>query len=181
MVGLDLPLKVTRHQILTVRRQGELEARHPVYADVVHATYFRPEGDQLTLVGSLADVEEPGEADPERYNEKIDLPFIEEYSGRLCQRIPVLQGSFSQGGWAGLYTETPDAHPILDRFAEPEGFYVAVGFSGHGFKLSPTIGEMMAEFVTTGSCQEFDITRFRASRYAEGDLIGSNFGFNVLA
>jgi glycine/D-amino acid oxidase-like deaminating enzyme len=181
MVGLDLPLKATRHQILTVRRQGEVAPRHPVYADLVHATYFRPEGDQLTLVGSLADVEEPGEADPDRYNEKVDLPFIEAYSGRLCQRIPVLQGSFSQGGWAGLYTETPDAHPILDRFAEPEGFYVAVGFSGHGFKLSPTIGEMMAEFVTTGSCQEFDITRFRASRYVEGDLIGSNFGFNVLA
>jgi glycine/D-amino acid oxidase-like deaminating enzyme len=181
MVGLDLPLKVTRHQILTVRRHAELEARHPVYADLVHATYFRPEGDKLTLVGSLEDQEEPGEADPDRYNEKIDFPFIESYSDRLCRRLPVMQGSFSQGGWAGLYTETPDAHPILDRFADPEGFYVAVGFSGHGFKLSPIIGSMMAEFVTTGHCQEFDISRFRASRFAEGDLIGSNFGFNVLA
>jgi sarcosine oxidase subunit beta len=181
MAGIDLPLTVTRHQILTVRRQGEVEARHPVYADFVHSTYFRPEGDQLTLVGSLEDAEGPGEADPDRYNEKVDFPFIAEYSGRLCRRIPVLQGSFAHGGWAGLYTETPDAHPILDRFADPAGFYVAVGFSGHGFKLSPTIGEMMAEFVTTGTCQEFAISRFRASRFAEGDLIGSNFGFNVLA
>jgi sarcosine oxidase subunit beta len=181
MVGIELPLKVTRHQVLTVRRHASLDVRHPVYADFVHATYFRPEGDKLTLVGSLEDVEEPGEADPDGYSEKIDFPFIETYSDRLCQRIPVMQGSFSQGGWAGLYTETPDAHPILDRFAAPEGFYVAVGFSGHGFKLSPVIGAMMAEFITTGSCREFDITRFRASRFAEGDLIGSNFGFNVLA
>jgi sarcosine oxidase subunit beta len=181
MVGLDLPLKATRHQILTVRRQPDLDARHPVYADFVHATYFRPEGDKLTLVGSLEDVEEPGEANPDLYNDKVDFAFIESYSDRLCRRIPIMQGSFSQGGWAGLYTETPDAHPILDHFADPEGFYVAVGFSGHGFKLSPTIGEMMAEFVTTGSCREFDITRFRANRFAEGDLIGGDFGFNVLA
>jgi sarcosine oxidase subunit beta len=181
LVDIDLPLKVTRHQILTVHRHTDLSARHPVYADVVHATYFRPEGDQLTLVGSLADVEEPGEADPDSYNEKVDFSFIETYSDRLCRRIPVMQGSFAQGGWAGLYTETPDAHPILDRFVDPHGFYVAVGFSGHGFKLSPTIGAMMAEFVTTGGCEEFDLRRFRASRFAEGDLIGGNFGFNVLA
>jgi glycine/D-amino acid oxidase-like deaminating enzyme len=181
LVGIDLPLKVTRHQILTVRRPADLSMRHPVYADFVHATYFRPEGDALTLVGSLADMEEPGEADPDSYNEKIDFAFMEAYADRLCRRIPVMQGSFSQGGWAGLYTETPDAHPILDRFAEPAGFYVAVGFSGHGFKLSPTIGAMMAEFVTTGQCEEFDLRHFRASRFVEGDPIGSNFGFNVLA
>jgi len=181
MVGIDLPLTVTRHQLLTVRRPGDLDARHPVYADLVHATYFRPEGDTLTLVGSLEDMEEPGEANPDTYNEKVDYAFIEAYSDRLCKRVPIMQGSFAQGGWAGLYTETPDAHPILDRFADPEGFYVAVGFSGHGFKLSPSIGEMMAEFVTTGGCQEFAINRFRASRFAEGELIGSHFDFNVLA
>jgi hypothetical protein len=39
----------------------------------------------------------------------------------------------------------------------------------------------MAEFVTTGGCQEFAISCFRASRFAEGDLIGSHFDFNVLA
>lgn len=181
MVGLELPLKATRHQLLTIRRHSDLDAGHPVYADFVHATYFRPEGDKLTLVGSLEDAEEPGEADPDTFNEKVNYDFIESYADRLCTRVPVMQGSFSQGGWAGLYTETPDAHPILDRFADPEGFYVAVGFSGHGFKLSPTIGEMMAEFVTTGRCQEFDINLFRASRFAAGDLIGSDFDYNVLA
>lgn len=181
MVGIDLPLQVTRHQILTIRRHAELDARHPVYADLINSTYFRPEGDTLTLVGSLENAEELGEIDPNAYNDKIDYTFIEDYSDRLCKRVPIMQGSFSQGGWAGLYTETPDAHPILDRFADPKGFYVAVGFSGHGFKLSPTIGAMMAEFVTTGSCREFDINLFRASRFAEGDIIGSEFDFNVLA
>ncbi|MGQ4809560.1 Dimethylglycine oxidase [Candidatus Entotheonellaceae bacterium PAL068K] len=181
MVGLDLPLTPTRHQILTVRRHTELGVGHPVYADLVHATYFRPEGNHLTLVGSLQDVEEPEEAVPDSYSEKVDFAFREDYARRLCRRIPVMQESFFQGGWAGLYTETPDAHPILDRFADPEGFYVAVGFSGHGFKLSPTVGAMMAEFVTTGGCETFDITRFRAGRFAEGELIGTNFGFNVLA
>ena len=70
---------------------------------------------------------------------------------------------------------------IWSRARTTKGFYVAVGFSGHGFKLSPTVGAMMAEFVTTGSCQEFDINLFRASRFADGELIGSEFDFNVLA
>src|SRR5207247_6585796 len=50
---------------------------------------------------------------------------------------------------SGAYDVTPDSYPILDRVG-PEGLFVAVGFSGHGFKLSPEVGRLVAEQVATG-------------------------------
>jgi glycine/D-amino acid oxidase-like deaminating enzyme len=51
----------------------------------------------------------------------------------------------AQGGWASLYDMTPDSQPVIDRVPHVEGFYCAVGFSGHGFKLGPAVGVAVAE------------------------------------
>jgi glycine/D-amino acid oxidase-like deaminating enzyme len=63
---------------------------------------------------------------------------------------------------------TPDWHPIIDEAPGARGFYLAVGFSGHGFKLSPAVGEMVAELVINGKRAESDVSAFRYSRFAEG-------------
>jgi glycine/D-amino acid oxidase-like deaminating enzyme len=78
-------------------------------------------------------------------------------------------------GYSGCFDVTPDWHPILDR-AGPEGFYVAAGFSGHGFKLSPAVGEMMAELILEGPRQGSDVQAFRLSRFAEGKPIRGTYG-----
>jgi glycine/D-amino acid oxidase-like deaminating enzyme len=89
--------------------------------------------------------------------------------------------SFFRGGWSGLFTITPDWHPILDRVPGIEGLYCAVGFSGHGFKLSPAIGQVMAELITQGQATSFNITPLRFQRFAEGDLMTSRYRYRVLA
>ena len=58
----------------------------------------------------------------------------------------------------GLFTTTPDWHPILDAVPGIEGLYCAVGFSGHGFKLSPMIGVTMAELIVEGIAKTIDIS-----------------------
>jgi glycine/D-amino acid oxidase-like deaminating enzyme len=70
---------------------------------------------------------------------------------------------------------TPDWHPIMDRVG-PEGSYVAVGFSGHGFKLCPAVGRMMAALVTEGPGGDPDLPTFRLSRFAEGKPIRGTYG-----
>src|SRR5207247_10549809 len=70
---------------------------------------------------------------------------------------------------SGAYDVTPDSYPILDRVG-PEGLFVAVGFSGHGFKLSPEVGRLVAEQVATGRRPE-PLEPLRASRFAEGSPI----------
>ena len=54
-------------------------------------------------------------------------------------------------GYAGLYTSTPDMHPIIDRVEGVEGNYVCTGFSGHGVRLAPTVGICVAELVLDGA------------------------------
>ena len=52
------------------------------------------------------------------------------------------------GGYAALYmVNTTDWHPILDGIG-PEGYFLANGFSGHGFKLGPSIGSLIARMMT---------------------------------
>ena len=67
-----------------------------------------------------------------------------------------------------MYDMTPDGNPIVDRSEKIEGLYWAVGFSGHGFKLSPVIGRMMAELVMHGDAIGHPIEAFRAARFDEG-------------
>jgi sarcosine oxidase subunit beta len=77
----------------------------------------------------------------------------------------------------GVYDLTPDYRPILGEIPEVRGLYVAAGFSGMGFKLSPAIGVVMAELLLQGRAKAVDITPFRPSRFAEGYLIRPQFEY----
>ena len=61
---------------------------------------------------------------------------------------------------------------------EVPGYYVATGGSGHGFKLGPAAGMMMAELIVDGKSTTIDITPFRLSRFAEGHLFRITYGGN---
>ena len=102
-------------------------------------------------------------------------------TSKLARRIPAMADCYFRGGWSGLFTTTPDWHPILDRVPGIEGLYCAVGFSGHGFKLSPMIGKTMAELIVLGQASSVDISPLRYSRFAEGDLMNSSYRYRVLA
>jgi glycine/D-amino acid oxidase-like deaminating enzyme len=92
-----------------------------------------------------------------------------------------MSDSYYRGGWSGLFTTTPDWHPILDAVPGVGGLYCAIGFSGHGFKLSPAIGKAMAELVIEGQGRDVDLSPLRFNRFAEGDLLESSYRYRVLA
>ena len=83
---------------------------------------------------------------------------------RICTVLPILSNIKVVRQWAGNYTMTPDAAPILGSLPGVEGFYLAAGFSGHGFMLGPMTGVLMAEHIlgkeTTISIDKLDIGRF---------------------
>ena len=76
---------------------------------------------------------------------------------------------------------TPDWHPIRDKGPGIDGLFCAVGFSGHGFKLSPAISQAMAELILQGQATSVDLVPLRYSRFAEGDLLKSSYRYHVLA
>ena len=63
-----------------------------------------------------------------------------------------------------LYTVTPDRHFIIDRHPEHPQVSYAAGFSGHGFKFGPTIGEVLADLAIEGSSRH-DVAFLRAARF----------------
>jgi sarcosine oxidase len=64
-----------------------------------------------------------------------------------------------------FFENTPDRTPIIDRLPGEEGAWIAGGFSGHGFKFSSAIGELMTDLVT-GKTVKFDLSPFSLSRFA---------------
>jgi glycine/D-amino acid oxidase-like deaminating enzyme len=176
--GIDLPLEATRHEVVHFRRGKEGPDYHPGGGDLINRIYFRPEGADLTLVGNgnMEDVVE----NPEIFAQRASPGFIQEIWSRLARRIPSLADAEFSTGYAGLYTSTPDSHPVIDAVAGIEGLYLCTGFSGHGFKLSPMVGVLVAELMLDGRATSIDITPLRMSRFAEGDLNNTGYGFKVM-
>jgi glycine/D-amino acid oxidase-like deaminating enzyme len=70
--------------------------------------------------------------------------------------------------WAGAIDVLPDALPVIDGEAGPDGLVVATGFSGHGFGLGPAVGEAVAAMVA-GDRPAVDLSPFRLNRFVFGD------------
>ncbi len=174
--GVDLPLVPVRHQVALATRPTDQLPDHPIVGDIAQSFSFRPESPTLTMVGFGED-----EVELDNYNEGIDQPEAASALSRLARRMPGMAESYFRGGWSGLFTTTPDWHPILDRVPGVEGLFCAVGFSGHGFKLAPAIGQAMAELILEGRASSVDLSPLRFSRFAEGDLLSSRYRYRVLA
>ncbi|MCY4365293.1 MAG: FAD-dependent oxidoreductase [Chloroflexi bacterium] len=174
--GIEFPLVPVRHQVAMVTRSPGLLPDHPIVGDIAQSFSFRPESPTLTMVGYAEE-----EVELDSYDEGIDHAEAAHAMARLARRMPAMEQSYLRGGWSGLFTTTPDWHPILDRVPGIEGLFCMVGFSGHGFKLAPSIGQAMAELILDGSAGSIDLSPLRFSRFEENDLILSRYRYRVLA
>ena len=166
-----------RHQVASLSRPVENLALLPMVSDVALSFSFRPDGLERTMIG-FGPAEE---VEMETYNQGVDLEVMADALHLLARRIPVMAEAEFRRGWSGLFTTTPDWHPILDAVPGIEGLYCAIGFSGHGFKLSPMVGVTMAELIVEGKASSVDIAPLRFTRFQEGDLLKSSYRHQVLA
>jgi sarcosine oxidase, subunit beta len=175
MVGLELPITVCRHKISIVTWPEAARRPHPMVYDFVTNIYTRPELGEHILVGGLDAEESHDLADPDDYKEGVSLDESTDALARVSHRFPVLEEGRIARGYAGCFDVTPDWHPIMDRVG-PDGSYVAVGFSGHGFKLSPAVGQMMSALITEGPGSHQDLPAFRLSRFVDDKPIRGTYG-----
>lgn len=79
-------------------------------------------------------------------------------------------------GWAGLEAFTPDDLPVLGPVPGVDGLLVAAGFSGHGFALSPLIGDVLAR-LALGLDPHAELWRgLRLDRFSGGGTLGKGQG-----
>ena len=100
----------------------------------------------------------------------------EPYKVRVSNAMANLQKVFPQikqvgivDTWAGDIDVTPDAVPVIDQFDNPKHFFVATGFSGHGFAMGPVVGRVLADWITTGQ-PSITLAGMELSRFEDGSV-----------
>jgi sarcosine oxidase, subunit beta len=171
-LGVGLPIRACREQVLLVAPGADV-SQVPVLSDLVSLQYVRPEASGELLCGN-SDLASLEPADPDGYRRGTDPGFVERAVVKLAHRFPGLPDAAISSGYAGCYDVTPDFNPVISVTDVP-GLVVAAGFSGHGFKISPAVGALVADLVCSGAGSDPDIPArdFRLSRFAEGEPLTS--------
>jgi glycine/D-amino acid oxidase-like deaminating enzyme len=93
-------------------------------------------------------------------------PILQQAQTAIKAAFPVFQGMKVAQSWGGVIDVTPDGIPVISGVDTLPGFYIATGFTGHGFGIGPGAGRLMAQIVM-GETPVVDPTPFRFSRFAE--------------
>ena len=171
-VGVDLPIRSQRAQILLVDPGQPIE-NLPVFSDLAALQYVRMEGTSSILVGD-SDHSAPEWSDPDGYRERAGDEELTQMIPKFEQRFPGLNGARLVSSYAGCYDVTPDYNPVISP-SPLEGLWLCAGFSGHGYKISPSVGELVADLITVGTSRHPDVDHhdFRWDRFATDDLLVS--------
>ena len=164
-LDLDFGLTPYRIQVSIFRWPDGFTRRHPAVIDSTRSAWIRPEGNGCTLIGVELGA---GHADPDKYDEGVDEAYVALCREALATRFPAFERSTMRGGWAGMIMMSPDGRPIIDQIPSVPGLFVMLGDSGTSFKTSPAIGRCVAEWIVKGKPETADLSRFRSTRFAEG-------------
>jgi len=164
MVAVDIPVAPHRRQAFGIAPLPWLRPEQPLTIDFRTGAYVHPGTDGAVIGGTDRQT-------PTGYDDALDWGMAEPLIAALVHRIPALAEATIRGGWCGLREMTPDDHGILGPAAAGPGFWVAAGFSGHGFMHAPIVGEQLAAWLLTGA-PDIDLSPLRLSRFAEAAPAG---------
>jgi glycine/D-amino acid oxidase-like deaminating enzyme len=167
-VGANLPLTVERHVVATFRWAGADPT--PAHGDLIGGYYFRPEGEDLYLVGPVHPAER---ADPDHFDRGIHEDEVRLLARGVVRRVPQLDRSEVHGGWASLYDVSPDWQPVIGEVAP--NVFVDAGTSGHGFKLAPALGKHVADMVSRSPDLDRRLAEFDPFRFTRGSALPAGF------
>jgi sarcosine oxidase subunit beta len=173
--GIETPVRAERHSVLALAGPEPYASTMPVYKDLGSPgmLYCRSYGGTQMLVSEGG----AGETLAEPDNQQGDIPIdhVLQIGAQVAERFPSFESAGLASSWTGVYDVTPDWNPVLGRLPDVPGLVVAYGFSGHGFKLSPAVGEVVAAEVT-GRTPPIDVSELRPERFADGRLLRAAYG-----
>lgn len=166
LAGVELPIVPTKRMLVPTEPFAEFPHTAPMIIDMSNGFHFRPES--LGFLLAWNDTEEH-----HGFNTDFEPEFLEKILTRAAERVPCFENLAvnPKKAWAGLYEVTPDHHCILGPVAGVPGFFVAVGFSGHGVMHAPATGRILADLILEGTTNVVDARALRPERFREGDMI----------
>jgi glycine/D-amino acid oxidase-like deaminating enzyme len=169
MVGADLPLTVERHVVAVIRWHDAASMLFG-HADLISGQYYcKPEGELMYCLGPLTPADA---ADPDSFGE--DLSGEEGFGlvRAAAARVPAFREAELVSGWASLYDVSPDWQPVIGEVGA--GVFVDAGTSGHGFKLAPALGAVVADMVM--GVTHPGLAQFHPRRFDSGHALAAGYG-----
>lgn len=164
MAGLDLLAKPYRRQVFITKSFEAIPKPVPMIIDQDVTFYFK--GEEPGILMGMSNPDEPSS-----FNINMDRDFLEKVIEAAVHRAPILEKAEILRGWGGLYTITPDQNPIIGEMPSAEGFFWAIGFSGHGFQQAPAVGLILSELILDGQT-DFDLKPFAYGRFEKKEQEG---------
>ncbi len=179
-IGVELPLTFSRHAVITLEAPEPYTRRMPVLKDLASPgkLYMRGYGGRQLLVGDGNEGETIEGPDTEQAD--VSLDYVAEIGMQVAHRLPVFAEAGLAASWTGVYDVTPDWNPVLGELPGAPGLHVAYGFSGHGFKLSPIIGRLVAQHAL-GLDTDLPIAPYGHARFAQGRLLAGRYGAGAVS
>lgn len=170
--GIATPVRAERHRVLALAGPQAYSRTMPVYKDLGSPgmLYCRSYGGTQMLVSEGT----AGEAldGPDNEPGEVSIDQVIGIGAQVADRFPCFDSAGLASSWTGVYDVTPDWNPVLGHLPELPGLVVGYGFSGHGFKLSPAVGRVLAQAAlglpTDVSLAPYALERFRAGRLLSG-------------
>ncbi|TAH63555.1 MAG: FAD-binding oxidoreductase [Gottschalkiaceae bacterium] len=162
MVNIDIPVYSERHQILVTEPVEPMQ--EPMVMSFSLNIYC-----QQTPHGSFI-MGRGDEDEPKDLRITSSWQFLDEMAKTTTKLLPPIGELRVIRQWAGLYNMTPDKHPIYGPVKNLEGFYLAIGFSGHGFMLGPMTGLLVSQQIL-GEKTTIDISKLNLDRFEKGELV----------
>ena len=163
LAGVDLPIFSERHEII-ITEPVEPGVCPPMLMSFSGNYYIqqRPHG---SIIGGCSP-----EGHPEDYENGNSWDFLEKMSQTITKLLPRTKGIRAVRQWSGLYNMTPDRQPVMCEADNVKGFYLSVGYSGHGFMFGPVSGELLAQKIL-GQKPWIPIDQLHYNRFEKGELL----------
>lgn len=179
-LNYSIPLVPERHQVLALEASEPYTNQMPVFKDLSSPgmLYYRSYGGKQMLVSEGL----VGEAlsAPDDTQGDISLDQVVHIGEQVAQRFPAYGEGELASSWTGVYDVTPDWNPVLGAMPGIDGLLVGFGFSGHGFKLCPAIGKVLAQ-EALGLDTDVSLRPYRFDRFETGELLLGKYGAGAVS
>ena len=169
MAGVDIPVYSENHEILATEPIEKIQG--PMVMSFSKNIYCQQVPHGAFLMGRSNPHVEKG------HDIESTWQFLDHMSRTVCEILPLVGELRVVRQWGGSYNMSPDRQPIISDTDELKGFYMACGFSGHGFMFAPMTGLLLSELImnekTTINMESLHIDRFKnnESFYVEKSVV----------
>ncbi len=178
--GVATPVVPERHRLLALQGPAAYSREMPVYKDLASPglIYCRSYGGTQMLVSEGT----PGQVldAPDTTQGEVGDDDIVRIASQAVERFPAFADAGVASTWTGVYDVTPDWNPVLGALPDVPGLVVGYGFSGHGFKLSPMVGRVLAQ-TALGLLPDVSLAPYALERFRRGAMLTGAYGAGAVS